>query len=289
MDSPILVFGGQGQLGRALSALGKDGQVVALSRQEADLTDRQAVGAALDSHRPAVVINCAVFQSVDRCEAEPSAAFQVNALAAGMLAIDCAERDLRLVHVSTDYVFDGAKAAPYTEDDCPRPLGVYAASKLAGEHLVQSPSERHCVVRTSSVYGRAEAGHGTLPFVERMLERARAGETTRVVEDQVVSPTYAEDLAVALLQLAGRDVGGIVHLAGSTPCSWYQLARYVFELAGRVDLLSATTAEKFGAPAPRPAYSALGSVRLAQLGMEPLPGWEDALKRYFEAAHPELM
>ncbi|MGD8816166.1 MAG: dTDP-4-dehydrorhamnose reductase [Acidobacteriota bacterium] len=283
----VVVFGGGGQVGQALLRNDFGNRAVALEHRQADLTDPDAIAAALDEHAPAAVINAAVFQPVDLCESEPSRAFAVNATGAGFLAAACRERGIRLVHISTDYVFDGARREPYTEKDCPAPLSVYARSKLAGEHLVLTADARHCVVRTCSVFGRP-GRRGSLPFVERMLQRALAGEPTRVVVDQVLSPTYNEDLASALWLLADSDAVGLFHLAGGGEASWYDLAEEVFRRAGRLDLLSRTSAAEFAAPAPRASYSALTSVRLDELGIPPLPGWQDGLARHFADAHPEL-
>ena len=284
----VLVFGGMGQVGQGLVRQAAE-SAVALGREDADLTDATAVEAILEEYGPSVVVNAAAFQPVDLCETELRPAFAVNALAAGMLAAACERRGIRLIHLSTDYVFDGAQQTPYTEGDCPRPLSVYARSKLAGEHVVLTASPRHCVVRTSSVYGRAFPGRGSVPFVERMLQRALNEEPTRVVGDQTVSPTYAEDLGAALWSLVCSDEAGLFHMAGATPASWYEVAERVFEVAGRPDLLSRTTAEEFGALAPRPSYSALRSDRWAKLGMNPLPGVEDGLPRYLAVSHPELV
>ena len=282
MDAPVFVFGGFGQVGRAVVQAGSGRHVIGLGRDDVDLMDEAAIVEALDQHKPAAVLNAAVFQPVDRCETEVAEAFAINATAAGLLAAACATRGIRLIHLSTDYVFDGKQREPYTEGACPAPLSVYAASKLAGEHLVLAAHPGHCVVRTSSVYGKPLEAGGTLPFVARMLERARAGEATRVVADQVVSPTHADDLAMALWQLLDAEATGIVHAAGTTPASWHDLAEHVFGHAGRPDLLSRTTSAEFAAPAPRPAYSALGSNRLSEFGIDPLPGWQEGVERWLE-------
>jgi len=280
----LLVFGGMGQVGQSVVRQAGEGVAVALGREHADLTDIVAVEAVLDEYEPVVVINAAAFQPVDLCESELRQAFAVNSLAPGMLAAACGRRDIRLIHLSTDYVFGGGQTTPYSESDCPDPLSVYARSKLAGEHVVLTASPRHCVVRTSSVYGRSRPGRGTSPFVGRMLRRATDGEPTRVVDDQVVSPTYAEDLAAALWTLAGSDRAGLFHMAGATPASWYEIAERVFSFAGRLDLLHRTTAEEFGAAAPRPSYSALRSGRWSELGIDPLPGIDDGLERHLASA-----
>ena len=286
IDGRVLVFGGMGQVGQALVRQAGEGAAVALGREHADLTNTAAVEAVLDEYGPAVVVNAAAFQPVDLCESELRQAFEVNSLAPGLLAAGCERRGIRLIHLSTDYVFGGAKQTPYSESDCPDPLSVYARSKLAGEHVVLTASPRHCVVRTSSVYGRPLPGRGTAPFVDRMLARAMDDEPTRVVDNQVVSPTYAEDLGAALWTLAESDRAGLFHMAGATPASWYEVAERVFSFAGRLDLLGRTTTEEFGAVAPRPSYSALRSERWSELGIDPLPGIDDGLERHLAAAHP---
>lgn len=286
MSDRVVIFGGTGQVGQALVRADAAGRAVALGSAQADLTDEARIATVLDEQRPAAVVNAAVFQPVDLCEQEPSRAFAVNAAGPGFLAAACKERGVRLIHISTDYVFDGTRSEPYTEDDCPAPLSVYARSKLAGEHVVLTADERHCVVRTCSVYGRP--GAGTPPFVERMLQRALAGKPTRVVADQVLSPTYNVDLAAALWRLIDSAAAGLFHLAGGSEASWYDLAEEVFRRAGRPDLLTPTTAAEFAAPAPRAPYSALTSLRYDELGIAPLPGWQDGLARHFADYHPDL-
>ncbi len=281
----VLILGGNGQMGRALQRAAPAGASTALGRDKVDITDIGAVDEALDRHRPPLVFNTAVFQPVDLCESNVSAAFSVNGFAPGGLAAACANRGIRLIHLSTDYVFSGPQRTPFSERDCPAPINVYARSKLAGEHLVLAADPRHCVVRTSSVYGRAAPGSRVLSFVARMMERARQGQATMVVDDQVVSPTWADDLAVGLWALAESGATGLFHMAGSTPATWYEVAEKVFRFAGRPDLLSRTTSAEFGAPAVRAPYTAMCSVRLKDAGVDPLPGFEEALPRHLEAAY----
>lgn len=287
-EGPVLVLGGKGLVGRAVAAAAGDRPVHAPGREEADVTDPGGMATILEELEPRAVINCAVFQPVDLCEDRPQEAFRVNAVAAGQVAEACAARAVPLFHLSTDYVFDGSRREPWPEDACPGPLSVYAASKLAGEHLVLAASPRHRVVRTAAVFGTPAPGHGNLPFVERMLERARAGEPTRVVDDQVVSPTWNRHLARALWELLEVESGGVVHVVNRGETSWYGLARILFEAVGRPDLLSPTTAAEFDAPARRPAYSALETGRLRRLGLEELSPWREALGAYLREAHPGL-
>lgn len=289
----VVIFGGFGQVGEALVATaaeaGRDpGAVVQLGRADADITEADAIAAALEKHDPRVAINCAVFQPVDLCESEPEAAFAVNAIAVGQLAQMCRRSAVRLVHLSTDYVFGGPLRRPFKESDLPAPQNVYAASKLAGEHLALAASETHAVVRTSAVYGTAREGHGTASFVERMLERALAGQATRVVTDQVVSPTSAEELARAIWGLLECGGTGVFHAAGRGEGSWFDVAKEVFKAADAIRLLSPTTAAEFGAPAPRADYTALDNARLRKLGVPELPPWRRALHDHLVREHPEL-
>jgi len=276
----VVIFGAHGLVGSSLlqAAAGRD--VLAPGRKDADVSDSAAVARVLDEHRSAAVINCAVFQPVELCETEAEAAFRVNAIGAGVLGRACAERDIVLTHLSTDFVFGGNQTRPYVEADRPRPLSVYAASKLAGEHLVLAASPRHRVVRTSAVFGPSLPGHGLGSCIDRMLERARAGQETRVVDDQVVSPTYAVHLAEALWNLLPRREAGVFHAAGGGQCSRYDMARCVFLAAGCPELLSRTTSEEFGALAQRPSYSALDNTRLRSLGFADLPPWQQGVETY---------
>jgi dTDP-4-dehydrorhamnose reductase len=289
----VLIFGGLGQVGEALVAtaaeFGREAEtVLQLGRADADITDPEAVAAVLAEHKPIVAINCAVFQPVDLCESEPGAAFAVNATAAGELAQACRRAGTRLVHLSTDYVFGGVLRKPRTEEDIPAPPSIYAVSKLAGEHLVLAASPTHMVVRTSGVYGTAREGHGTAPFIERMLERAQAKMGTQVVTDQVISPTFAEDLARAIWDLLRCGGTGVFHAANRGEMSWFELAEYVFDKVGTRRFLAPTTAAEHGAPAPRSAYTALDNRRLRRLVGTDMPPIRDALERYFAARHGEL-
>ena len=289
----VLVFGGYGQVGEALAATAEAGghdpaSIVQLGRGEADITDEIRVEELLQDHAARAAINCAVFQPVDLCETEPTEAFLVNATAAGILARACKRSATRLVHLSTDYVFGGPRRVPFRETDLPAPQSVYAVSKLAGEHLVLAASETHTVVRTSAVYGRARPGHGTLPFIERMLDRARRGLETRVVNDQVVSPTYAVDLALTIWKLLACGASGLFHVANKGQATWFELAEIAFDAVGARRHLGPTTASDFAAPAKRSDYTVLDNAALRDLGLPDLPHWRDAMGRYFAANHPDL-
>jgi dTDP-4-dehydrorhamnose reductase len=251
--------------------------VRAAERSDLDLRDSSALTQAVRECGADLVVNAAAYNDVDGAERQPELAFAVNAQGPGQLALACEEAGARLVHVSTDYVFDGRQTRPYTEDDEPRPLGVYGASKLAGEQAVLGSRARSLVLRTSGVFGDGGSRVKGGSFVERILARARAGEPLRVVCDQVFSPTYAPDLAGALLALLERGARGLVHVTNSGTCSWHGLAEAALRLAGSEVPLTAIRAEQLGRPAARPAYSVLSNERYRSFGLEPLRPWQDAL------------
>jgi dTDP-4-dehydrorhamnose reductase len=234
--------------------------------------------------RPDVVLNTAASHRVDEIERDPAPAFRVNAVAVHHLARACARHGARLVHFSTDYVFGGDRPGPYAESAPAAPLSAYGTSKLAGEYLVRQASERHVVVRSSGLYGVAGSSGKGGNFVETMLRLAREGRPIRVVDDQVLAPTYTVDLADAVGRLLALDPpGGIYHLTNAGACSWLAFARRIFDLAGLAPDLGPTTSAEFGAPARRPANSVLLNTRAAALGLPPLRPWDDALRAYLAA------
>ena len=284
----IMVIGAAGQLGSDLVRILPPATTVALTHADVEITDPVSVKQTLERHRPDVVINTAAFHRVDDCETRMDEAFQVNALAVRRLAAACRESGAALVHFSTDYVFAGEKTEPYVETDRPGPLSVYGASKLAGEHLVAATLPRHFVIRTCGLYGlggsRSKGGN----FVETMLRRGAAGKPLRVVSDQVVTPTYTTDLARKVSELIATESYGLYHITNRGLCSWFEFARAIFDIAGVKADLSPVTAEAFGAPARRPAYSVLRNHRLESLGLDDLPPWQESLKRYL-AERPVTM
>lgn len=272
-----LVAGARGQLGRELVArLG--GEIVwAGGRDELDVTDETAVAALVARLAPDVVWNATAWNRVDAAESEPERAFAVNALAPRALARAAREAGALLVHVSTDYVFDGASSRPYREDDAPRPLSVYGASKLAGERHVLDSGAEALVVRTSGVLGRGGSAQKGGSFVDRILAQARAGRPLRVVADQVFAPTLASDLAQALLALVGARARGLVHVTNQGACSWHELARLALAAAGLTAPVEAIAAADLALPARRPAYSVLDTSRYRDLGLPPLRDFREAL------------
>jgi dTDP-4-dehydrorhamnose reductase len=273
-----LVAGSAGQLGRELVArLGRE-LAWAGDRTELDVTDGAAVAALVSRVRPDVVFNATGYNRVDAAESEPAAAFAVNAVAPHFLARAAQDAGVLLVHYSTDYVFDGAASRPYREDDAPHPLGVYGASKLAGEHLVAAAGGEHVLVRTSGVLGRGGSEQKGGSFVERILAQARAGKPLRVVADQLFSPTSAADLASASIALVRAGVRGVVHVTNSGSCSWHELAEAALAACGLDVPVERVSSADLRLPARRPAYSVLDGSHYLGLGLPPLRPWREALR-----------
>lgn len=238
----------------------------------------QLMRGAILELRPALVINCAGYTAVDRAEREPELAKAVNAAGAQVVAEASREAGSNLVHVSTDYVFDGLAQRPYKEDDPAAPVNLYGRSKLEGEQRVLAAHPMACVVRSAWLFGPGRAS-----FVDKLLALARQGAPLRVVTDQVGSPTYTHDLAPVLLELGRRGVRGVIHAVNLGQASRYELARQALDMAGlNKDLVQPALSRDFNLPAQRPAYSVLDGRRLARLRGGPMPTWLDALQRYLE-------
>lgn len=272
----VLLLGATGMLGRDLAAAAPSGITLAgPGEPRVDVTDADAIARAIDAAEPAWVVNAAAYTRVDGAEHEPERASAVNGAAVGSLGRLCAARGVRVLQVSSDYVFDGRGNRALREDDPTSPIGRYGESKLLGERLLLGSGARSLIVRTQWLFGP----HGR-SFPRTMWERAAAGRPTRVVADQRGRPTSTADLARALWQLIALDAEGVLHAANDGEASWYELARAVFESAGCPDLVSACATTDYPTPARRPAYSVLDTTRLeARLGA-PLPHWRDALARF---------
>lgn len=288
MARRAVVFGAAGQLGMELvRELRERGyEVKGWDRAQVDISDRAAVESALAQFDAEVVFNSAAYNQVDVAEKEPQAAFLVNGLAVRNLALACRQIDARLVHYSTDYVFDGRARHPYAEDDPTHPLGAYAVSKLAGELYAQAYLENALVVRTSGVFGPGGTSTARGNFVELMLRLAGSSNPIRVVEDHVASPTFAPLLAARTVDLVERSHSGVFHVGGGTPISWFQFARTIFEIAGLNPVLLATNEREYRTPARRPKYSALSNAKMERAGLVPMPPLREALEAYFKTRQP---
>jgi len=275
----VLVSGANGMLGHALRAsCPGDVDPVWVDIHELDITDAGAVGRMLDDVRPAVVLNCSAYTNVDGCESHEAEALAVNGTGAGHLAAACARSGSALLHVSTDYVFDGRIAAPgcYGEDDRTNPLSAYGRSKLAGELAVRAALPAHWIVRTQWLYGL----HGA-NFVETMLRLSGERDVLTVVDDQFGCPTSTHDLAPVMWTLVERRPAyGTYHAVNAGSCSWYEFAREIFRQAPRDVRVERMDSARLGRPAPRPARSVLSTDKLKAALQCSLPPWQDALARY---------
>jgi dTDP-4-dehydrorhamnose reductase len=280
----LLVTGAAGMLGHDVCRLAERAghEPTAIDLPELDITDATAVNALLEQERPAAVLNCAAWTDVDGAETHSEQAHAVNAEGAGNLARGAAAIEAPLLHISTDYVFDGrapldasGDRRPYVESDPTGPHSVYGTSKLAGERQVLAASPRHCVVRTAWLYGL----HGR-NFVDTMLHLADEREAVQVVDDQIGSPTWSGHLAPAVIGLLEREVSGLVHMTGGGAISWNGFAHEIFRQAERDCRVEPATSEQMARPAQRPAWSVLASERADVL---PMPDWRDGLAGYLAA------
>jgi dTDP-4-dehydrorhamnose reductase len=287
--SRIAVFGSSGQLGTDVVEVFRRHErfdVVPLQHQDVDCADADQVRQVILALRPDGVINTAAYVRVDDCEDHTSEAFVVNAIGALNIARACARVDAFCVYVSTDYVFDGAKATAYVESDPTSPVNVYGASKLAGELLIRQALPRSLIVRTASLFGKTGARGKGGNFIETILAKAKSGEVLRVVNDVTMSPTYTLDLAAALLRLIDLRADGIIHATNAGTCSWYEFAQKVVNLAGLRAFIHPVASVEYPARARRPKNSAL----LSERSLVALRPWEDALKAYLiEKDHPSAM
>jgi dTDP-4-dehydrorhamnose reductase len=280
----VLLFGANGQLGSDLNKVFRTAgdNVVALTHAQLDVSDEAKVGELLAAEKPEVVLNTAAFHKVEECEKKPELAFQVNASAPMRLATACQKSGAVLVHFSTDYAFGGyAHDTPFEESDRPAPLNVYGVSKVAGEDLIAYNTDRYFVLRVCGLYGIAGSSGKGGNFVENMLKKALAGDPIKVVDDQVLTPTYTVDLAEAARKLVLSGKFGLYHLSSEGQCSWYEFTRQIFEFAGVKANLSACKTTDFYSPVKRPAYSVLSKAKLRSVGLS-IPSWKDALPRYLK-------
>ncbi len=279
----IAIIGANGQLGSDLvkAFAGNGDEVSAFTHSDIELSDLDSVSTRLGEFRPDVVVNTAAMHHVENCEKEPQKAFAINGLGARNLALVARDLGATLMHVSTDYVFDGAKANPYEEIDAPRPLNVYGNTKLAGEYFVRSTVEKHFVVRTSAIYGRSPCrAKGGLNFIELMLKLAKERGEVRVVDSEIVTPTFTAELARQMVRLSGSDAYGLYHATAEGSCSWYEFAREIFALTNTKVNLQAAGPNEFPAKVPRPKYSVLENRGLKTQGLNIFGPWREGLRDY---------
>lgn len=286
----VAIFGSGGQLGVELKTeFGKRGYTVTgFERADVDISNATQVEECLAQCDPAIVLNAAAYNQVDIAEKEPQAAYLVNGLAVRNLAVACRQADVKLVHFSTDYVFDGTAGRAYTEQDTPHPLSAYAVSKLAGEYYASAYLDHALIIRTSGVYGPGGLNTARGNFVELMLRLAANGQPIKVVEDHVASPTFAPALASRTADLVERNAQGLFHIGGGAPVSWFDWAVKIFAAAGVQPPLKPTNEREFRTAARRPKYSALSNIKMEALGIDPMPTLDQAIGLYLLARNRKV-
>ena len=272
----ILITGSNGMLGHDLIEVLKDKHELLLTTSKTlDITDGDSVMDFIVKSNPDIVINSAAYTDVDGCESNPDLAYNVNGEGVKNLALACREVDCPLVHISTDYVFNGQNDRPWVEDDEIGPISIYGKSKLEGEEHIKEILEKYFIVRTAWLYGVNGRN-----FPRTMLELAQNHSEITVVYDEVGTPTYTPDLAKGISKLIETDYYGTYHLTNSGNCSWCEFARYIFEVADVDVNVIPVTASEFARPAPRPSYSVLENRNWVENGFEPLRNYKDAIKEY---------
>lgn len=275
----ILITGANGMVARATAEFCRSlgDEVFALARSEMDIAEMHSVKAAVSDIRPDAIINCAAYTNVDGAEAEPQAAYEANVLGVENLALVACEVDSRFVTVSTDYVFDGAKSGFYTQRDTPKPQGVYAVTKRRGEIAATQANGRTVVVRTGWIYG--EGGTNFLSVMHKLMAERK---NVKAIRDSYGTPTFAGDLAKRLRELAELDMPAVYHVTNSGPgTSFLGFAEKVCEIGGfEKELIQAVSKDDLQRPAPRPASSKLACLFSEKFGLEPMPDWEDGLRRF---------
>lgn len=286
----VLIVGAEGQLGSDLCHVFQDTDLHRADLDgdalHVDITDADAVAHLVcETVQPDILCNAAAMHNVVECEKNPAQAFAVNATGVNNLAVACARQGARLIHVSTDYVFGHGGRRPYTETHLPAPLNVYAASKLAGEHLAAANCPNHIIVRTAALYGKAPCrAKSGMNFVQLMLHLANTRPEVKVVTDEITTPTYAAALARQMRLLAEKAEPGLYHTTCQGACSWYEFAQAIFEETGTDVNLVPATAREIQAPVQRPDYSVLDNARAREAGLDTMPPWRASLRTYLAEA-----
>jgi dTDP-4-dehydrorhamnose reductase len=282
----IAVIGANGQLGSdVVAAFATHGdEVVPLAHSDIELSDIDSVSVRLQKLRPQIVVNTAAMHHVENCEREPEKAFAVNGFGIRNLAVVVRDIDATLMHVSTDYVFDGAKSHPYEETDPPNPLNVYGNTKLSGEYFVRCTMKKHFVLRTSAIYGRSPCrAKGGLNFIELMLKLARERGEVRVVDSEFITPTSTAELARQMVALSRADGYGLYHATAEGSCSWHEFAREIFAFTGTKVNLKVAGPNEFPAKVPRPKYSVLENRGLKSHKLNVFKPWQEGVREYLSS------
>jgi dTDP-4-dehydrorhamnose reductase len=285
-----VVIGAEGQLGsdviQEFDRVGDD--LVKLNHADLEVASADSVWQSLSAIKPQIVVNTAAFHNVENCEQDPAKAFAVNAIGVRNLAQAANDLGCVLIHISTDYVFDGTKGLPYLECDNPRPLNVYGNSKLAGEYFARSITKRHFIFRTSAIYGRQPCrAKGGLNFVELMRKLARERGEAKVVATEFVTPTPTRDLASQIVKMSRCDAYGLYHATAEGYCSWYEFAGEIFRLTNTSVRLEMANPQEARTKVPRPKYSVLENSALKAIGVNVFRPWQEGLKEYLGLTPPK--
>jgi dTDP-4-dehydrorhamnose reductase len=285
----VAVIGANGQLGSDVVCAFTDhgDTVTSLTHADIELSSLESVRTCLGKQELDVVVNTAAMHHVEQCEQEPSLAYVTNAVGTRNLAIATRDLGAVLMHISTDYVFDGRKSEPYVENDLPLPVNIYGNSKLAGEYFARTLNPQHFVLRTSALYGKHPCrAKGGLNFVDLMLKLARERGRVRVVDNEYVTPTSTSQLAKQMVMLCRCDAYGLYHATAEGECSWYEFAREIFQLTDTNVRLDVASAAEFPAKVPRPSYSVLENHALKIRGLNVFGTWQEGLRDYIGVREP---
>ena len=285
----LAIIGANGQLGTDLTeVLSAEHEVFQLNHADVEITDIDSVRNALSSTKPDVVLNTAAYHLVPEAENFPDKAFHINGTGVLNLARVCQDSGIRLVHYSTDYVFDGKKQKPYAEDDLPNPLNVYATTKLAGEYFARNYCDKYYVIRVSGIYGkvpcRAKGGN----FITTMIKLAKEKSEVRVVNDEILTPTPTYSIAKNTAALIRTDAFGLYHMSCEGQCSWYEFARAIWETLQLETPLYPASVKDFPLVVKRPFYSVLENRNLENLKANQMPGWKEALNTFLSSEFDNL-
>jgi len=284
----IVVIGSNGQLGSAIAAaLERQHEIIPLNHQQIEIEKLEPARGLLSTCHPDIIINTAAYHHVPKCEQNPESAFAVNAVGSWNLARIAAELNCKLLHYSTDYVFDGLKRAPYLEEDKPNPLNVYAISKLAGENFIQNYCKKYFILRISGIYGevacRAKGGN----FIMTMIKAAAERDVVKVVNDEILTPTPVSQIARNSGELMQTDAYGLYHMTCQGQCSWYEFAAEIFRILKIKTPLQPCRSADLPAGVQRPMYSVLQNKRLQDLGLDQMTGWQEALHLFLTSQFPQ--
>ena len=277
----VVIIGGNGQLGMDLVKAFSDMEAIPITHTDIEVSELNSVSGVLSVFRPDIIINTAAYHKVDDCEKYPEQSYKINAIGALNLAKVSESMNIPLVHISTDYVFDGKKQTPYVESDSPHPLNVYAVTKVAGEHFITANTSRYYIVRSSGLYGHHVCRAKGRNFIDTMLKLSGERKEVRVVNDEILTPTYTYHLAMQIRELVDTDAFGIYHCTNNGSCSWFEFAEEIFRKAGVKTSVVPVSAKEFPSPVKRPSYSVLENAALHSLGIDHMPQWQESLAHYF--------